>query len=111
MVEEVMWNNTNGTCETTSGIPVYNDEGIAVSQESCSGYAANMGDTESVIMVNVGSGTMENIVLDAEDYSYRYAGANPNNYVCFGSDVTPCPEDNLYRIIGVFDGQDCWQLQ
>ena len=105
MVEEVMWNNTNGTCETTSGIPVYIDEGIAVSQESCSGYAANMGDTESVIMVNVGSGTMENIVLDAEDYSYRYAGANPNNYVCFGSDVTPCPEDNLYRIIGVFDGQ------
>ena len=27
------------------------------------------------------------------------------NYVCFGSDTTPCPVDNLYRIIGVFDGQ------
>ena len=38
----------------------------------------------------------------AEDNSYRYAGANPNNYVCFGSDVSPCPSDNLYRIIGVF---------
>ena len=41
----------------------------------------------------------------AGDNSYRYAGANPNNYVCFGSDATTCPEDNLYRIIGVFDGK------
>ncbi len=38
----------------------------------------------------------------AGDNSYRYAGANPNNYVCFGSDTSPCPTDNLYRIIGVF---------
>ena len=41
----------------------------------------------------------------AGDNSYRYAGANPNNYVCFGSDATTCPEDNLYRIIGVFGNQ------
>ena len=39
----------------------------------------------------------------AGDNSYRYAGANPNNYVCFGSDEEICPDDNLYRIIGVFD--------
>ena len=39
---------------------------------------------------------------EAEDNSYRYAGANPNNYVCFGSDEETCPADNLYRIIGVF---------
>jgi len=40
----------------------------------------------------------------AGDNSYRYAGASNqvNNYVCFGSNVTPCPADNLYRIIGVF---------
>ena len=38
----------------------------------------------------------------AEDDSYRYSGANPNNYVCFGSDAASCPSDNLYRIIGVF---------
>ena len=38
----------------------------------------------------------------AGDNSYRYAGANPNNYVCFGSDAATCPSDNLYRIIGVF---------
>ena len=41
----------------------------------------------------------------AGDNSYRFAGTNPNNYVCFGSDATMCPEDNLYRIIGVFDGK------
>ena len=38
----------------------------------------------------------------AGDNSYRYSGANPNNYVCFGSTASPCPTDNLYRIIGVF---------
>ena len=41
----------------------------------------------------------------AGDNSYRYAGANPNNYVCFGSDAVTCPSDNLYRIIGVFGNQ------
>ena len=39
----------------------------------------------------------------AGDNSYRYSGANPNNYVCFGSTESPCPEENLYRIIGAFD--------
>ena len=39
----------------------------------------------------------------AQDNSYRYSGANPNNYVCFGSDEETCPAEKLYRIIGVFD--------
>ena len=43
----------------------------------------------------------------AGDNSYRYAGASDavNNYVCFGSTQSPCPADNLYRIIGVFDNK------
>ena len=41
----------------------------------------------------------------AADNSYRYAGANPNNYVCFGSTASTCPSDNLYRIIGVFGSE------
>ena len=41
----------------------------------------------------------------AGDNSYRFAGASPNNYVCFGTNTTPCPTDNLYRIIGVFGDQ------
>ena len=46
-----------------------------------------------------------NLTNGAGDNSYRYAGANPNNYVCFGSDDATCPTENLYRIIGVIDGK------
>ncbi|MEG1142953.1 MAG: DUF6273 domain-containing protein, partial [Clostridia bacterium] len=45
----------------------------------------------------------------ANDGSYRFSGANPNNYVCFGPGATTtgqaCPEENQYRIIGVFGNQ------
>ena len=49
-------------------------------------------------------GSLENGI---NDNSYRFAGASStvNNYVCFGSTTTPCPKNNLYRIIGVFDNQ------
>ena len=50
-----------------------------------------------------GQGTYVNADQEIGDNSYRYSGANPNNYVCFGTDVYPCPKENLYRIIGVFD--------
>ena len=42
------------------------------------------------------------LINGAGDNNYRYAGANPNNYICLGSDATTCPDDNLFRIIGVF---------
>ena len=41
----------------------------------------------------------------AGDNSYRYAGANPSNYVCFGSSESTCPTTNLYRIIGVINNK------
>ena len=42
----------------------------------------------------------------AQDNSYRYSGANPNNYMCFGATGVDCQnEENLYRIIGVFNNQ------
>ena len=43
----------------------------------------------------------------AGDNSYRYAGASDsvNNYICLGSAATPCPDANLFRIIGVFGAQ------
>lgn len=62
-------------------------------------------DGENGIYYHDGIGTYTNADQEAGDNSYRYAGANPNNYVCFGSDEAICPNDNLYRIIGVFDGQ------
>ena len=45
-----------------------------------------------------------NLTNGAGDNSYRYAGASAdvNNYICLGSSETTCPDDNLYRIIGVF---------
>ena len=48
-----------------------------------------------------------NLANGAGDNSYRFAGARDkvNNYLCFGSTQSSCPADNLYRIIGVFDGR------
>ena len=45
-----------------------------------------------------------NLENGAGDNSYRYSGTSEevNNFVCFGSTTSPCPTDNLYRIIGVF---------
>ena len=42
----------------------------------------------------------------AQDNSYRYSGANPNNYICFGATGADCQNsENQYRIIGVFNNQ------
>ena len=60
-------------------------------------------DGANGIYLHDGTGTYGS--QEAGDNSYRYTGANPNNYVCFGSDAASCPEDNLYRIIGVFGNQ------
>ena len=60
------------------------------------------GDGNEGIYYHDGVGTYTNASEEAGDYSYRYSGANPNNYVCFGSDEVICPNDNLYRIIGIF---------
>ena len=48
-----------------------------------------------------------NLENGANDNSYRYAGASEkvNNFICFGSTTSPCPTNNLYRIIGVIDGK------
>ncbi len=48
----------------------------------------------------------ENFAEGAKDKSYRYAGAGNavNNYICLGS-TSPCPDANLFRIIGVFNNQ------
>ena len=62
-------------------------------------------DGENNLYFHDGQGSYTNANQEAGDNSYRYSGANPNNYVCFGSDDVPCPNDNLYRIIGVFGNE------
>ena len=62
-------------------------------------------DEDNGLYYHDGTGSYTNANQEAGDNSYRYSGANPNNYVCFGSDDETCSVDNLYRIIGIFDGQ------
>ncbi len=60
-------------------------------------------DGENGLYLHDRAGTYTNSDQEAGDNSYRFSGANPNNYVCFGSTESPCPAENLYRIIGAFD--------
>ena len=67
--------------------------------------------SECIINYYNATGDMDNglyyhtstLANSAGDNSYRYAGANPKNYVCFGDDCSD--EDNLYRMIGVFGNE------
>ena len=74
---------------------VYFDKILTLAEYVISQYTGTQGDNA----LYYHNSTLTN---GAGDNSYRYAGANPNNFVCFGSDASPCPIDNLYRIIGVF---------
>ena len=69
---------------------------------SCIKTYSNKGS--SITKIYHHDGKLENGI---NDNSYRFAGASGevNNYVCFGSTQSPCPADNLYRIIGVFGDQ------
>ena len=61
-------------------------------------------DGENGLYLHDGQGTYG--AQEAGDNSYRYSGANPNNYVCFGATGADCQNaENQYRIIGVFNNQ------
>ena len=100
--------DTNGITSNTKTI--YVDTKEVVLAEVCSNgnnlasclikYYNSTGDKENGLYHHVAS-----LEYGAGDNSYRYSGANPNNYICFGSTASTCPNDNLYRIIGVFDNQ------
>ena len=68
-----------------------------------SDYIINLYTTQGANNLYLHDSTLTN---GAKDNSYRYAGSSDttNNFVCFGYDSTDgsCPNDNLYRIIGVF---------
>ena len=78
---------------------------ICNSGQTLSSCIMSMNDIDDALYYHNGTITSEDgTVIDANDNSYRYAGAseNVNNFVCFGATQSPCPTDNLYRIIGVF---------
>ncbi len=58
--------------------------------------------TEEMMIAEVG----ENGSIRTDNLgNKRYAGSNPNNYVCFGTQNETCDEEHLYRIIGLIDGK------
>lgn len=86
--DTIIWDSTNNKCVTSKNkIDVYSELSYTVSETECAGTAI-IGTTGAILGTKVGAGT----------YVKNYI----NNYVCFGSAASPCPEDNLYRIIGVF---------
>ena len=56
------------------------------------------------IMTDEKAGSNGSINIDTHN-NKRFAGSNPNNYVCFGMQGDACDEEHLYRMIGVIDGQ------
>ncbi|MBE6140081.1 MAG: hypothetical protein E7172_00865 [Firmicutes bacterium] len=68
-------------------------------------------DGANGIYFHDGVGTYTNADLEAGDNSYRFSGANPHNYVCFGTDEMVCPAENIYRIIGVFNNNGVEQVK
>ena len=109
---ELSWDDTNKKVIVSGNLSdkcyVYFDiiptlSTICNSGENLSACITKYGDTGPIASnIYIHNASLTN---GAGDNSYRYAGANPNNYVCFGSEATPCPTDNLYRIIGVIDNK------
>ena len=91
----VVW--SEGACKTTDGenVSIGFDRGNfnPVTEATCKG--------KSYIVKT------DNLTARVANLNMEYAGVGKwsrvNNFVCFGSTETPCPTDNLYRIIGVFE--------
>ena len=94
--------DTLGIKSNTYSINIETDDTILLTEYIKNLYTI---DGDNDLYYHDGQGNYNNSNQEARDNSYRYAGANPNNYVCFGSDLSTCPSDNLYRIIGVFENE------
>ena len=98
----VMQTNSSDRCY------VYFDKELSLA-EVCSGKTFAECITTEVYTTDGDNGLYlhdTDLANGAQDNSYRYSGANPNNYVCFGATGADCQnEENQYRIIGVFNGQ------
>ena len=101
---ELSWDDENKRVVMSGNVSdkcyVYFDKVLTLATYVKSLYTGTQGDNN----IYYHDSTLAN---GAGDNSYRYAGSSEttNNYVCFGSTESPCPTDNLYRIIGVFNGK------
>ena len=95
--KSVTW--SNNACKTTDGESInigFNDGNFdAITEETCK--------DDSYIV------TTDSMTVRVANITMEYAGMGSwnqvDNFVCFGTDASPCPSDNLYRIIGVIDGK------
>ena len=90
------------TGKSFSASLIIQEEGLVTTLGNAAEYIASLYTTDGENGLYLHDADLTN---GANDNSYRYAGANPYNYVCFGSNEESCPADNLYRVIGVFNGQ------
>ena len=107
-------NNTGKTMNAE--IIIQQEEKVGTLAELCSGKSMAeciatqlyTVDGTNGLYFHDGQGTYGSL-LEVGDNSYRFSGANPNNYVCFGPGAESegtCANDNLYRIIGLFDDDE-----
>ena len=99
--KKVTW--VDGSCKTTDGesVDIGFDYGKfnPVTEDTCKRNSFIIKSdmfTARVANLNmeyVGVGTWNNV------------NNGVSNFVCFGSNESPCPTDNLYRIIGLIDGK------
>ena len=102
-----IWIDNSNAVDTTMGKSF--NIGVSVKSfdrdESMAEYLINKKD--DTLLYHNGTIKSGDIIIDAQDYSYRYSGesADVHNYVCLGTDnnaTGTCDDNDLYRIIGFF---------
>lgn len=111
LVPEVLWANGDGSA-TNPYVPTFGKT-VENKVDPTPYYTKTLAEALTSIS-GAGDTTLikhtSNLENSAGDDNYRYSGKNPDNYVCFGNSTytgesgSTCPINNLYRIIGLIDG-------
>ena len=97
--ETVKWDSENNKCVTSSGADItIMDNEILKTETFCVGDAYLIDGKWRVFVEIENLGTGKETLVEPEIKGV-------NNFVCFGSNADVCPDDNLYRIIGVIDNK------
>lgn len=67
------------------------------------GYSSNCNNHYFLVKGNITQYQTYSEALNAAVDMGYLTSDNIKNFVCFGTNESPCPDDNLYRIIGVID--------
>lgn len=101
--KNIKWDSSKNKCLTVDGDFVYSSISGNVSESDCTGSAIGYANEYGYIgyyytdIKRVGSGTITQ--------KYSDATGDVNNYVCMDKDAKECSQDDLFRIIGIFDGR------